>query len=95
MGEKITDKGQLEDIRDAEFDGFDFEHVTTEELWSGRWREGLREIVRRKADGKLFAYEWQRGLTENCDHEHGNEAYEVEAIEKVITRREYTYTKVN
>lgn len=84
---EITDKKLLRSITWDDADGWE---MVTEELGvAGRWRQHVTTIARRLSDGKLFAIEWQRGLTENCDHDEPTEGYEVEPVTKTKTITRY------
>jgi hypothetical protein len=43
--------------------------------------------------GRLFALEWQQGLTEDCDDEFYDQPYEVEKKEKTVTVNVVEYAK--
>lgn len=47
----------------------DFEHHADDEGDARRWQQSVTTIIRRRSDGQLFGIEWQRGLTENQDHD--------------------------
>lgn len=63
----------------------EYTQVWEEDLGSGRWTEVVRTIVKRDSDGKLFAFTWQRGLTEYQENEfYGCELVEVEVKTKTV-----------
>jgi len=89
---------ETEDVVGQEPDnsGEQWAFVTTVQGEQGRWRQQMTMIIRRAHDGALFAVDYAEGLTEQCDHyfpwkpDWGGtpevvSAYEVEAVEKVIT----------
>jgi hypothetical protein len=67
----------------GDLDGYT--EVTTED-WDSR---GMRTICKRDSDGKLFAMDWERGLTEYQDHDYSDTIYEVEAVEVTIKQTHY------
>lgn len=72
-----------------------YEHVTEIEGDRSRWRQGVTVVVRRTSDGKLFGVDFQRGLTENCDHSYpwdGDDEAEFEEMQEVqVTKTVYQY----
>ena len=52
-----------------------------------RWTRTVNTIFEVK--GRLFALEWEQGLTEDCDDEFYNQPYEVEKKEKTVVVTEY------
>jgi hypothetical protein len=71
----------------GDLDGYT--EVTTEYGDSGRWQKSMRTICKRDSDGKLFAMDWERGLTEYQDHDYSDTIYEVEAVEVTIKQTHY------
>ena len=84
MSEKI--KLSEEEAQDLAWgDSEEYTHIDEEDLGSGRWTEVVRTIVKRDSDGKLFAFTWQRGLTEYQEHEfYDCKLVEVERKTKTI-----------
>lgn len=62
----------------------------------GRWRKQITTVIQRVEDGALFGIDWDRGLTENCDHEYPEvSTYGTckwrPMIAKEVTRTTYEY----
>lgn len=47
-----------------------------------RWSQSIQSIV--EFDGKFYAIDWERGLTENQENYFGDQPYEVIPVEKVV-----------
>lgn len=73
-------KGEIFDIVDEQEDN---------ELH--RWTRTVTTVF--EIEGRLFAIEWEQGLTEECDDEFYNQPYEVEKKEKTVTVRVVEYVK--
>lgn len=56
-----------------------------------RWTRSVTTVF--EIEGRLFALEWQQGLTEDCDDEFYNQPYEVEKKEKTVTVNVVEYVK--
>lgn len=84
MAERIKiDEEMAEEL--AWGDSAEYTHIDEEDRGSSRWTEVVRTIVKRESDGKLFAFIWQRGLTEYQEHEfYGCELVEVEVKTKTV-----------
>lgn len=54
---------------------------------NGRWTRPVQTIF--EVQGRLFALDWEEGLTESQDHEFFEQPYEVEKRTKVIEVNEY------
>lgn len=81
-GEELSE-GELSDlVWDYEVESQDGEH--------GRWHEYVKTIV--ELDGKYFAIDWARGLTEMQEHEFNNQPYEVKKVEKMVKVTEWVKT---
>lgn len=52
-----------------------------------RWTRTVTTVF--EIEGRLFALEWEQGLTEECDDEFYNQPYEVEKKEKTVKVVEY------
>ena len=65
----------------------DFEVLATEFVEKTRWSVEYRVVVKRKADGKLFAADWSQAATENQDSAVSTELCEV--LERQVTKTEY------
>lgn len=86
MAEKI--KLSEEEAQDLAWgDTDEYTHIDEEDLGSSRWTELVRTIVKRDSDGKLFAFIWQRGLTEYQEHEF----YDCELVEVVVKTKTVEY----
>ena len=81
-GEKLTES----ELRDAVWE---LEVVDEIEGSSGRWNQIMQSIIVIK--DKLFAINWQRGLTEHHEHIFDEQPYEVER--KTRTVKEVYYVK--
>lgn len=80
-----------------EFDEEELREIVKEEIFNivdtqsdnelHRWTRNVTTVF--EVGGRLFALEWQQGLTEDCDDEFYNQPYEVEKKEKTIVVTEY------
>ena len=83
-GEKLTER----ELRDA---AFELEEVDTIEGENRRWGQWMTTIIRIK--DKLFAIDWDRGLTEYQEDSFSEQPYEVERKTRVITETYYEKKK--
>ena len=81
-GEKLTES----ELRDAVWE---LEVVDEIEGSSGRWNQIMQSIIVIK--DKLFAINWQRGLTEHHEHIFDEQPYEVERKTRMV--KEVYYIK--
>lgn len=65
----------------------DFEKIKVEFVEKTRWSVEYRVILKRKADGKLFAADWSQAATENQDSAVSTELCEV--FERQVIKTEY------
>lgn len=65
----------------------DFEYVDEIEGDDHRWNREMQTIIR--IDGRLFAIDWRKGLTEMQENEYWDQPYEVKVVEKTIVVKEY------
>ena len=80
-----------------EFDEEELREIVKEEIFDivdtqldnelHRWTRTVTTVF--EVEGRLFALEWEQGLTEECEDEFYNQPYEVEKKEKTVTVVEY------
>ena len=70
-----------------------FTTVDTIKGSDGRWQRHVTTVVRREADGKLFAMDWQEALTEYQESDYPDEIYEVEAVTEQVVVTKYVEVK--
>lgn len=80
-----------------EFDEEELREIVKEEIFDivdtqldnelHRWTRSVTTVF--EVEGRLFALEWEQGLTEDCDDEFYDQPYEVEKKEKTIVVTEY------
>ena len=84
-----------------EFDEEELREIVKEEIFDivdtqldnelHRWTRNVTTVF--EIEGRLFALEWEHGLTEECDDEFYNQPYEVEKKEKTVTVNVVEYVK--
>jgi len=81
------DKG--EKFSESELDSLRWEFNEVETIYGDnkRWSRFAQTIF--EVQGRLFALDWEEGLTENQENEFFNQPYEVEKRTKVIEVDEY------
>lgn len=57
-----------------------------------RWQREVKTII--EIDGKLYAVDWRRGLTESQESDFWEQPYEVERHEEVVTKTVVNYVRV-
>ena len=80
-----------------EFDEEELREIVKEEIFDivdtqldnelHRWTRTVTTVF--EIEGRLFALEWEQGLTEECEDEFYNQPYEVEKKEKTVKVVEY------
>jgi hypothetical protein len=83
----MTDEKVLRQILWDDHDGFTV--VEEVDLGDSRWRKSLMTVFKRNEDGQLFLMYWQRGLTENCDHEYPDKAVPCRVETKTVVVNTY------
>lgn len=81
----------------GEFDEEELREIVKEEIFDivdtqldselHRWTRTVTTVF--EIEGRLFALEWEQGLTEECEDEFYNQPYEVEKKEKTVKVVEY------
>ena len=81
------DKG--EKFSESELDSLRWEFNEVETLYgeNRRWSRSAQTIF--EVQGRLFALDWEEGLTENQENEFFDQPYEVEKRTKVVEVNEY------
>ena len=81
------DKG--EKFSESELDSLRWELDEVETIYgeNNRWSRSAQTIF--DVQGRLFALDWEEGLTENQENEFFNQPYEVEKRTKTIVVNEY------
>lgn len=81
------DKGETFSERELESLRWEFPEVETTYGENRRWSRSAQTIF--EVNGRLFALDWDEGLTENQENEFYNQPYEVEKRTKTIVVNEY------
>ena len=81
------DKGEKFSERELDSLRWEFNEVETIYGDNRRWSRSAQTIF--EVQGRLFALDWEEGLTENQENEFFNQPYEVEKRTKVIEVDEY------
>ena len=85
MGEEIRENYEFfQDLLWDDAEGYKV--VETIDEGGGRWHRHMTTIFLRESDNKLFITNWQKGATENQDHEYTEIAYEAEAYTETVTK---------
>ena len=81
------DKGET--FSERELNALRWELNEVETIYGGnrRWSRSAQTIF--NVNGRLFALDWEEGLTENQENEFFNQPYEVEKRTKTIVVNEY------
>lgn len=81
------DKGET--FTESELNSLRWEFHEVETIYgeNRRWSRGAQTIF--EVHGRLFALDWEEGLTENQENEFFDQPYEVEKRTKVIEVNEY------
>lgn len=80
---------ELSRIPYEDLDGI--EVIDTIEGEHSRWTEHMTTIFR--YENKLYALEWERGLTEYQENEFYNQPYEVKEVKKMVEVTDYIPVK--
>lgn len=75
-GDRLTES-EIENLR------WDYPEVYEEEHDSGRWTAFMTTVV--DVNGKKYAIDWQRGLTEYQENIYDEQPYECELVEEEVT----------
>ena len=84
-GDYLTER-EIEDLR------WDYPEVYEEEHDSGRWTAFMTTVV--DVNGKNYAINWQRGLTEYQENIYDEQPYECELVEEEVTITKTTIQEV-
>ncbi len=81
------DKGEKFSERELDSLRWGLDEVETIYGENNRWSRSAKTIF--DVQGRLFALDWEEGLTENQENEFFNQPYEVEKRTKTIVVNEY------
>lgn len=84
---KRFEKGEKFSERELSIMPWEMNVVDTVYGENGRWTRPVQTIF--EVQGRLFALDWDEGLTESQDHEFDLQPYEVEKRTKTIVVNEY------
>lgn len=85
------DKGETFSERELKSLRWEFNEVETIYGENRRWSRSAQTIF--EVNGRLFALDWENGLTESQEDEFYNQPYEVEKRTKTIVVNEYVAKK--